>query len=84
MIKRRVRLKISDTSHEVIRLFERNLRALCPACGRETEMVTDDEAVRILNGNSSLLRFLLNAGTIHSLQTVNGNLWVCKESLFCR
>jgi hypothetical protein len=84
MFKRRVRLKISSASYEAVRLFGRELRALCPACGCETDMVTDDEAVRILNGNSSNLQYLLKAGTIHSVQTVNGNLWVCKESLFCR
>jgi len=47
-------------------------------------MVTDDEAVRILNGNSSILRHLLDEGRVHTLETENGNLWVCKESLFRR
>ena len=82
MIKRRVRLKISDTSHEVIRLFGRNLKALCPACGRETEMVTEAEAAGILHVDERAVEGLVAAGRVHAIQTVSGYLWVCKASLF--
>ena len=82
MIKRRVRLKISDTSHEVIRLVERKLRVLCPACGRETEMVTEAEAAGILHVDELAVDGLVAAGRIHAIQTVSGYLWVCKASLF--
>ena len=84
MLKRKVRLKITTTNRESVCFQNLGLRARCFACNLEVEMVSDDEAVRILNGSNSILEHLVNAGRVHTLQTENGNLWICKESLFRR
>ena len=82
MIKRRVRIKITVAGHEAVRLCGRNPSAPCPACGREVEVVTEDEAAGILRVDEGAFERLVGAGRVHTIETVSGHLWVCKESLF--
>lgn len=58
------------------------LRLPCPACARKVEMVTNAQAIRILEVDSLTLGQLVADSQVHSVQTVSGNTWVCKESLF--
>lgn len=81
MIKRKVKLKITSASRQTIRLRGEGLRARCLACGREVEIVTEAEAQRILQVDGLTLDGLAAAGHLHTIQTVSGNLRVCKDSL---
>lgn len=56
-------------------------RARCPACKCEVEMLPADRARTILAVNEDVFDRLLTAGTVHSILTVSGSLWVCKDSL---
>ena len=58
------------------------LRAVCPVCGREVEMLTCAESIKILEIENQMLEALIAAGKVHTTETVSGNLRVCKESLF--
>ena len=82
MIKRKVRLKITAASSQIVRLGDQGLRALCPDCEREVEMIMEAEVRRILQMDALALASLVEAGTVHVVQTVNSHLWFCKDSLF--
>ena len=82
MLKRKVRLKITAASRQTLRLSGRGLKARCPVCGREVEMVTEAEAQVILQVDTLALDGLVDTRQVHALETVSGRLWFCKDSLF--
>lgn len=45
-------------------------------------MVTENEAAAILRVGAEAFERLAGAGRIHTVETVNGHFWVCKDSLF--
>lgn len=81
-MKRKVRLKITAASRQTVRYVGRRFSAPCAACGREVEMVTEAEAAGILRVSGEAFGRLAGAGRIHTVETVSGHLWVCKNSLF--
>ena len=81
-MKRKVRLKITAVSCQTVRYAGRRLSAPCAACGREVEMVTEGEAAGILRVSGEAFERLAAAGRIHTVETVSGHFWVCKDSLF--
>jgi hypothetical protein len=81
-MKRKVRLKITTDCRQTVRYFGRRLSAPCAACGREVEMVTEGEAAAILRVGAETFERLAGAGRIHTVETVSGHFWVCKDSLF--
>jgi hypothetical protein len=82
MMKRTVRLKITSTSRQTFWLGNLGLRAHCPVCKGEVEMVTEAQAKGILQVDGLALDRLTAAGRVHTIETVIGNLRVCKDSLF--
>jgi hypothetical protein len=80
-MKERLRMTVTTVRQETF-IAAPALRLQCPVCEREVEMVTEDQAVRILEIDPSGLCHLAEAGRLHSIQTVTGNTWVCKDSLF--
>jgi predicted site-specific integrase-resolvase len=82
MHKRRVRIRIKAASRQVFRLGGQNLRAFCPACGREVETLNMEQAGEILEVGERDLKRLIAAGPVHAIETVSGSIRVCKESLF--
>lgn len=57
------------------------LRMFCTVCEREVEILTPDNAAGILQIEEQALARLVYDGKVHVVQTVNGNLWICKDSL---
>ena len=53
----------------------------CAECGAEVEMLTLDSAVKVsgINGHRIVLRIANNE--IHSIETANGHLLLCRKSL---
>ena len=81
-MKRRLRLRISQIRRQTIVPAPDTLRLLCPVCEREVEMLSSNQALRFLGVDPQKLGQFVAAGQIHSVRTVNGNTWVCKDSLF--
>ena len=53
----------------------------CRECGRETELLTIDQAVSSSGIRSVQLIHLAESGSIHSLETDRGHLLFCSDSL---
>jgi hypothetical protein len=60
------------------------MRLSCAVCDREVEMLSSMHAIGILGVDYQTLGHLVAAGQVHTVQTVSGNVWVCKESLFSK
>ena len=56
-------------------------QAQCAICGREVEMLTEAEAMQILEVSEEVLHGLIAAGQIHAVPTANGGSGICKNSL---
>jgi hypothetical protein len=84
MLKRKVRLKITNASRLTFRLDARAVRASCASCGHEVELMTETAAAGVLRVNGPALGRLITDGRVHTIKTINGTLWVCKDSLLLR
>lgn len=60
----------------------RMYRAFCAVCEREVEIINAADAAKILEVEEQTLNQFVSDGKVHAVQTVNGNLWICKQSLF--
>lgn len=75
-------MKITTVRRRAIKGAGNVLRTRCPVCEREVEMLTQAQAAGILELDDRTLAALIADGRVHAIQTVNGNLWICKDSLF--
>jgi hypothetical protein len=83
MIKRVGQTRITVRKSEVIVIQKSQgvILADCPQCNRHTEMLSAEQAVT-LTGISSLNLFkLVESGQVHFLETSQGHLLICLESL---
>lgn len=76
------RLKITVTRHRVLRTAVAPVRAFCPVCAREVETFSAAQSAVILQTGQAVFNQLLAAGRLHALATVNGELGICRDSLF--
>jgi len=83
-MKKRLKIRITTIRQQTIVSRGEALHLLCPACGREVEMVTSAQAKIILEADDETLDAMVAAGQVHAVKTLNGNTRVCKESLFLR
>jgi hypothetical protein len=83
-MKRRLKMTITNTRLQTVVSAGEPLRVLCPVCAHEVEMLSNVQAVGILGVTYQTLCQLVAVGRVHSVQTVSGNIWVCKESLFAK
>lgn len=84
-MKRRLDMRITTIRQRTIASAAvEALRLSCQACEREVEMLTNGQAMRILGVDPRTLDQLVAVGKVHTVQTVSGNVWICKESLFLR
>jgi hypothetical protein len=81
-MKKRLKMKITTVRQQTVLSTGERMRLLCPVCRREVDMLSGIQAVRILEVDYQALDRLVSAGQVHSIQTVSGNIWVCKDSLF--
>jgi predicted site-specific integrase-resolvase len=58
------------------------LRTFCAVCACEVEIFNPADAAKILEVEEQTLDQFVFVGKIHAVQTMNGNLWICKNSLF--
>ena len=76
-MRRKVRITISQTKQ--MKLMSKFL-AYCPVCDQEVEVVSKAQASDLLQTSESALEHF--GDRIHVIEMVNGNIWVCKQSLF--
>ncbi|MFL6214492.1 MAG: hypothetical protein ACJ74J_11440 [Blastocatellia bacterium] len=81
MIQRSATLRITTIRRLCVRAEAYTFRARCQVCNCEVEMLPADGARAVLAIDLGAFKRLLDAGVIHSILTVSGSLWVCKESL---
>ena len=58
-----------------------SLSSLCAACGEEVRMVTIDQAARLARVNSREIYREVEAGMLHFIETTEGSLLICFNSL---
>ena len=76
----RMRITI-QTERLLVMSSSRSLYSLCAACGDEVRMVTIDQAASLARVNSREIDQKLEAGTLHSIETTEGSVLVCFNSL---
>jgi hypothetical protein len=81
-MNRKVRLKILTYSRQTITGANHSFGARCASCHRRVEMITALEAAGILRTDDLAIGRLIDAGRIHTMETVSGGVWICKDSLF--
>jgi hypothetical protein len=76
---------ITSETHEVIivrRPHGTSIRAWCQSCAREVEMISPEEAA-CASGTTTLAIYRRSeAGEIHFLETAEGALLICPNSIF--
>jgi hypothetical protein len=80
----KVTVRVTSIRQRIIQSREPVQWLRCRLCQREVEMVTDAEAARVLAIDQQGLAGLIDDGSVHALQSVNGTTWICKESLFLK
>lgn len=80
----KITVTITRVRQQVIQTYEPALRLHCQQCQSEVEIVTSDEASRVLHIDHQMLAGFIGDGSIHAIEVAGGNLWVCKESLFMK
>lgn len=80
-VRRRVKLKITTTREQTIQLTAAGLRARCPVCQCEVDILTREQAIVMLKIREQALNRLIAHGLVHTVYTVSGTPWVCKDSL---
>jgi hypothetical protein len=83
-MKRARRVKITTTRRRTIRFAPPTIRAHCPVCERQVEMLTVTQAAEVLEIEARALRQFIADGQVHAVETVSGGFRVCQDSLFVR
>lgn len=81
-MKQTQRINITTTHRRILRVRPALVSAPCPICCREVETLAQSQAAGVLEVGRQSLDDMIGAGLIHAIRTVNGNLRICKDSLF--
>ncbi|HUR99036.1 MAG TPA: hypothetical protein VMZ26_13300 [Pyrinomonadaceae bacterium] len=79
------KISITTESREtfiVRRIGEFGVRGFCESCAGDGEMLTLDAAAVVVGRPTRELIREIDAGIVHSIETVSGRLLVCAASLF--
>lgn len=84
MTSKAKKLLITTEKHEIFIMHFGTVETVlgfCERCGAEVEMLTLDSAVKVsgITGHQIVQRIANNQ--IHSIETVNGHLLLCRKSL---
>jgi hypothetical protein len=85
MTSKRKKYRITTETHEVFIVRQdgqrKTTREFCPACKAEGEMFDFDSAISFSGISGRELIRRLELGEVHSIETANGHLLICKRSL---
>ena len=82
-MKERIKMRVITVHQQTLTSAEA-LRLPCPVCAREVEMLSNTQAVRILDVDVETLGSLIRGGRVHALETISGSTWICKDSLLAK
>jgi hypothetical protein len=80
-MKRKLKITITKIQKQSPARSSPFFRAVCRICEREVEMLTYTESMKILQVASPTLAALIAPGVIHTSETANSDVCVCKESV---
>ena len=80
---RRMRITI-QTERLLVMSHGKSLYSLCSTCGDEVRMVTIDQAATLARLSSREIYREVEAGMLHFIETTEGSLLVCFNSLNAR
>ncbi len=75
-------INVTKIYRQTVAEREINLRAFCPICRFETQMLSLAESALFLEIEDRMLEGLIAVGEVHAIQTTSGSLCICKNSLF--
>lgn len=81
-MKRKLKLTVTKIYRQTAAERVINLRAFCPICKFETEMISLADSAVFLEIEDRMIEGLIALGKVHAVKTMSGNLRVCKNSLF--
>lgn len=83
MTRKSKKYLIATESHEmvIVRNGRERVYGFCSDCGKEAEMLSLDSAVAVSGKRTREIFSLIENGNVHSLETTNGLLLVCRNSL---
>lgn len=79
--KRKLKVKVSAVREQTVEVASVLVRARCPACGCQVDVVTPAQAAQFLEVGDSFLQRLIADGKVHAVETAGGTILLCKESL---
>lgn len=80
-MKRRLKITITKVHREKLIAAPEIFRFVCPVCAKFVETHTRAESIRILKIDSSKLETLIVEGALHTAESADGKLRLCKNSL---
>jgi hypothetical protein len=78
---RRLRITI-QTERLLVTGHSRSLHSLCVSCGNEARMLTVEQAASLTRVNARQIYHEVEAGELHFIETIEGSLLICFNSLF--
>jgi hypothetical protein len=78
----RRRVTVTAVRRTVVSPAAAVVRVPCPVCGREVEALTPSAAGVLLRADAGRLQELVCVGSVHSVATASGAVWICRESIF--
>ena len=81
-MKRKLKLTVTKIYRQTVAERVISLRAFCPICKFETEMISLADSAVFLEIEDRMIEGLIALGKVHAVKTMSGNLRVCKKSLF--
>jgi hypothetical protein len=77
----RTRITIETSERLVIKPAQTTASANCSACGQQVQMVTPEQAVTLMSIRSRTVYKLVEAQEVHFMETQEGHLLICLNSL---
>jgi hypothetical protein len=81
LAKQKTVITIETHSLTVMQTRNRSSRVWCAACNAKTQMVTVEQAARVLSVTQRAIFRLVEADRVHFAETTGGRLLICVESL---
>ena len=79
--KRRIEITVEKRRLVVMKQGRASVFEWCADCGDQVAMLTPDQAATIANVSSRTIYQRVEAGEMHYLETAEGHLFVCANSL---
>src|SRR5437016_10106771 len=79
--KRRIEISVETREVSMVSLPGRTVRSRCATCAQRVDVATIDEATALTRIDSRTIYQLVEAGRVHFMETPEGFLLICLNSL---